>query len=523
MQMIASAQEMRQCDEEAIKGYGITGLILMENAARGTADAMQEFIPSLPGKNVLIICGKGNNGGDGFALARHLIERGSSVTVAAVSPVSRLKGDARVNAEIIQKMSRTDSSGKLTLITSVTRQKLEELIDFDVIVDAILGTGFAGKLKPRIAALVEWMNSRKCTRVAIDIPSGVNTDNGSAEGVAVHAHLTCTMGLIKTGMLFSPGRDYSGAIKKIDIQIPPEVYRRSKIKTFYVDKSDVRTAFPKRPLDAHKYQLGKVFILAGSTGLTGAAALSSSSALRSGAGAVVLGIPESLNHMMEKKLTEVMTIPLADDGSGVLHSSAWDRIKQQCEWADVIAAGPGLSRTKNIETIIEKLVRETDKPLILDADALNVLSGKDSLLSKRKAPTIITPHTGEFTRLSGIDSETLINERLTVVRRYARMRKITVLLKGGPSIVASKDGKLYINSTGNPGMATAGAGDVLTGVIAGLWAQGMTEDQAAYCGAFIHGAAGDEAEEKYSAHAMTAGDIYEELLKVLKGITRWKK
>ncbi len=519
MQQIASAHEMRECDEEAIKKYGIPGIILMENAARGTADAMHRHIQSLSQKNILIICGKGNNGGDGFALARHLFEQSCTVTVAALSPVNQLKGDARVNADIIKKMSRTDSSGNLTLIPSINRQKLEQLPHSDVIVDAILGTGFKGKLKSKVASIVEWMNTQSATRVAIDVPSGIDADTGNAKGITMQVDFTCTMGLVKTGLLFSPGRDASGKIICIDIQIPPEVFRRAKIKTFLVQERDVRNAFPKRALDAHKYQLGKVFVLAGSTGLTGAAALTSTSALRSGAGAVVLGVPEQLNLMMEKKLTEIMTLPLADNGSGVLHASSWDRIRQQCEWADVIAVGPGLSVSEDVKEIIVRMVKEIQKPLVLDADGLNLLAGNDTILAKREARVIITPHTGEFSRLTGISNDEIKNERLGVVQRYARMRNITVLLKGGPSIVASKDGILYINRTGNPGMATAGAGDVLTGVIAGLWAQGMTDDAAAYSGAYIHGVAGDAAKARYGEQAMTAGDIQEELLKVLKEIT----
>lgn len=509
---------MRGCDEEAIKGYGIPGIVLMENAARGTADAMQEHIPGLNKKRILIICGKGNNGGDGFALARHLIERKSTVTVASLSPVSQIKGDARINADIIQKMSRTDSSGRLSFIKSITREKLEQLPAADVIVDAILGTGFRGKLNPKVASIVEWMNKQPSIRIAVDIPSGIDAETGTMEGVTVQADYTCTMGLIKTGLLFSPGRDVSGKVLCIDIQIPPEVFRRSKIRTFLVRESDVREALPKRLLDVHKYQVGKVFVLAGSTGLTGAAALTSMSALRSGAGAVVLGIPERLNLMMEKKLTEVMTVPLADNGFGRLHSSAWRKIKQQCEWADIIAAGPGLSRSDDVKEIIIRLLKEIQKPILLDADAINVLAGSDTLFDNRNAPVIITPHTGEFSRLSGIHINDIKKERLTTARRYAHNRKLTILLKGGPSIVASKDGNLYINGTGNPGMATAGAGDVLTGVIAGLWAQGLTDEAAAYCGAHIHGAAGDQAKEKYGVHAMTAGDIQEALLMVLKGI-----
>jgi ADP-dependent NAD(P)H-hydrate dehydratase / NAD(P)H-hydrate epimerase len=518
MDPVASASEMRACDERAIKEYGIPGIVLMENAARAVADVITERMPDLRGKHALILCGRGNNGGDGFALARHLLVRGWRVTVASVSAIDQLQGDARTNAEILRTMARRDSTDMLRLIPSVTLNKLEKLPPADLIVDALLGTGFRGALKRKYAGLVQWLNGQNARRVAVDIPSGIDADSGQSEGVTVEADITCTMGLLKVGLLFSPGRDVAGEVITVDIQIPPEVYRRSNIRTYLIDETDVRSAFPKLRSDVHKYQRGKVFVLAGSTGLTGAAALSSTSALRSGAGAVVLGIPERLNLMMEKKLTEVMTLPLADDGKGALHASAWKAIEKQCEWADVIAAGPGLSRTEHIEEIILKLIRHVQKPMVLDADALYVLARHTKVLTKRQVPVVITPHTGEFARLSGYSGEEIRLNRIGIARSFAQSKKMTLLLKGGPSIVASETGKVYINSSGNPGMATAGSGDVLTGVVAGLLAQGLTADAAAWCGMYLHGYAGDVAEERYGRHAMTAGDIQEALLKVFKGI-----
>jgi ADP-dependent NAD(P)H-hydrate dehydratase / NAD(P)H-hydrate epimerase len=518
MRLIATAEEIRSCDREAIKDYGIPGIVLMENAARGTADAMEWYIGGLARLHTLIVCGRGNNGGDGFALARHLFERGCRVTVASLSPLSVLKGDAAVNAACIRKMSRTDSSGRLSLISPATLTKLKSVENPDVVVDAVLGTGFKGKLKPALISVIEWMNDQPAVRVAIDIPSGIDADTGAGGGASFRADYTCTMGLVKRGLLFSPGSDAGGQVILTDIQIPPEVFRRSGIKTFMVEKEDVRALLPERESDVHKYRVGKVFVIAGSTGMTGAAALTSISALRSGAGAVVLGIPGTLNLMMEKKLTEVMTLPLKDNGKGELHKDAWERIKEQCEWADVIAAGPGLSRSEDISYIITRLALEVDKPLVLDADALNALSGKDMILKRRKTSVILTPHTGEFTRLSGIPAGDIAKERIETARRYARSKKVTLVLKGGPSLVASQDGSVYINETGNPGMATAGAGDVLTGIIAGLRAQGLSDVGAAYGGVYLHGAAGDRAREKFGEHALTAGDIMKEFLKVLKGI-----
>jgi ADP-dependent NAD(P)H-hydrate dehydratase / NAD(P)H-hydrate epimerase len=519
MRLAATASEMRSCDEEAIRGYGIPGIVLMENAARGTADEMERVIPGLRGKHILIVCGRGNNGGDGFALARHLFERGCSVTVAALTPLGRIPGDAGVNAGIIRKMSRKDTEGRLTLITSATADKLEHIRPPEIIVDAILGTGFRGSVKPGVASVLRWMNGSNAIRFAIDVPSGVDADTGEIGETAVRADYTCTMGLLKRGLLFSPGRDAAGEIAVIGIQIPPEVYRRASVRTFLIERDDVRKSIPVRPADVHKYRVGKVFVLAGSRGLTGAAALTSMSALRTGAGAVVLGIPASLNQMMEKKLTEVMTLPLDDAGDGTLHRSAWNRIRQQCEWADVIAAGPGLSQTDDVREIIRRILKEVRKPIVLDADGLNAFTGDASALKKSEAALICTPHSGEFARLSGVPDDMLKRNRVETAREFARRYGLTLVLKGGPTIIASMNGNVYINSTGNPGMATAGAGDVLTGIIAGLWAQGLTEQTAACSGVFIHGAAGDAAAEKYGELALTAGDIQEELVMELRGIS----
>ncbi len=506
---------MRQCDAAAIREYGIPGMVLMENAARGTAEKLFEIFPRLRDEQVLIMCGSGNNGGDGFALARHMLRRGCSVTVGSVSPVNRLKGDARTNADILVKIARSDPEKRLRLITSATPKKLTAIEPPGIIIDALLGTGVGGRLKKKYASLVAWMNSLGKPTIAIDIPTGINADTGVAAGDSVRAAYTMTMGLLKTGLLFSDGREQSGKTYTIDIQIPEAVYRHSGIMSYLVEEADVRAAIPKRRHDAHKYKVGKVFVLAGSTGLTGAAALASMSALKAGAGAVVLGIPETLYPFMAQKLTEVMTVPLPESEAGVVGAAAWEKISEHIAWADVVVAGPGLSRKQDVGKIVARLIKDMDKPLVLDADALNVLGEHTSLLKRSKGRVILTPHTGEFSRLTGIPVKDIEADRLSIAHRYSLSYHVVVHLKGGPSITAAPDKRVYINSTGNPGMATAGSGDVLTGVIAGLWAQGMTGTAAAYCGGYIHGYAGDLARDAYGMHSLTAADILNHIPDVL--------
>jgi ADP-dependent NAD(P)H-hydrate dehydratase / NAD(P)H-hydrate epimerase len=430
MKPVATAAEMRTCDAAAIDRYGIPGIVLMENAARGSAESIQVLFPDAQRTHVLIICGKGNNGGDGFALARHLHIRKYTVTVASVGSITSLRGDARVNADIVMKISRSDTSGRIACITSVTPEKLSGVGLPDIIVDALLGTGFRGKTDRRYSSLISWINTSGLPVVAIDIPSGVHADTGVVDGISVRAQYTLTMGLLKTGLLFSDGREAAGKTIAIDIQIPPEVFRRSGIKTFLVEEHDVREALPKRRSDVHKYKVGKVFVLGGSTGLTGAAALTSFSALKSGAGAVVLGIPKSLYPFMAKKMTEVMTIPLDESSEGVLGVGAWKAIKSQCNWADVVAVGPGLSKANDVAAIVERLIREIDKPLVIDADGINVLAGKANLFKHRNVPLLLTPHTGEFARLTGHLVHDIESDRITVARNFTSSYNIVLHLKG---------------------------------------------------------------------------------------------
>ena len=515
MDRVATAREMQECDRTAIKRYRIPSIVLMEDAGRGVADVIEKGVGPVTGKLVYVICGKGNNGGDGFVVARHLYNRGANVSVYLTSKRSQVKGDAQRNLVVLEEIIRSDKSSRLKLVEDATAKMLVKMPPAIVIIDALFGTGFSGAVKGEYEKIIRWMNASGSKVVAVDIPSGVNADNGKVENVAVKAQVTVTMGLRKVGLLVHCGREYAGSVHVADIAIPQIVYDRSGIRSWLVQPDDVQKRLPRRPLDAHKHSVGKIFVLAGSRGLTGAAVMCSNSAMKAGAGAVVLGIPKSLLPVVSRKLTEVMPNPLEETDEQGVSQRARKEIDRFVQWADVVVIGPGLGREKETEELILSLIQSVDKPMLIDADGLNALSLQPSLIKKRKAETILTPHTGELSRIVKLSAEEIESNRIEVARSAAKNLKSILVLKGAPTVTATPEGDVFINCTGNPGMATAGAGDVLSGAMAALWGQHVSARDAAICGVFIHGKAGDFAKEKYGEMSLVAGDIIEALPRAL--------
>lgn len=508
MEVLASSDEMKRCDRAAEDRFKIPSILLMENAGSGAARLLQEHFGPVDGKLVYVFCGKGNNGGDGFVVARHLYNRGAAVFVFLVGKGTEVSGDARTNYKILKEVVRGDRSKNFRLEELHSTKPLARLPKPGFIVDALLGTGFTGVLRNPYRQLVEWINLAGVPTLAIDVPSGVNADNGTVGNVAVSASLTATMGLKKVGLVLNKGRECSGTVKVVDIQIPRVVLRNEHFETFLTEPIDVLSRLPKRPLSAHKYSCGKVFVIAGSVGLTGAAAMCSSSALKAGAGAVVLGVPESLNPILEEKLTEVMTTPLPETSKQSLALGAYESIKRSIEWSDVVALGPGLSRNKETRELVWKIVENINRPILIDADGLNALSENVKILKRKKAaPFILTPHAGELSRIIGLDARAIEAERVSVARTVAKDYGIVLVLKGAPTVVAGPDGRVFVNPTGNPGMATAGAGDILSGIITGLWAQGLSALNAAICGVYLHGLAGDLAKNQFGEYSLVAMDL----------------
>ena len=510
MQRIVSAEEMRWCDEATINAFGVPGLLLMERAGLGVVEAIKKNYSPLESKKVLVVCGKGNNGGDGFVIARLLSNVCGQIIVLLTASNSELKGDAKANFLILQKFAGK-SSHKIKFYR-YSKKLLLSLSKPDLIVDAMFGTGFTGSVRKPYSDVIDWINKQGTQIVAVDIPSGVNGTTGVVENCAVRAGRTITFGIIKSGLLCNQGRESIGSLSVADIGIPKSITEDKRLRTFLIEQEDVRRAIPKRSMHAHKYSVGKVLVLAGSKGLTGAAALCSTSAMRSGAGAVILGIPDPVYQILARKLTEVMTFPLPATGDGTLSLDALEGIREKLSWADVLLIGPGLSQNLETQQLIFKLLREYRGKVLLDADGLNAVAAIGlSRLHSAHAQFILTPHVGEFSRLSGLPPIEVEHHRIEAARGLAKQIGATIVLKGVPTITASKNGNCFLNSTGNPGMATAGSGDVLSGIIAGLWAQGMPDVEAAYTGVYLHGVSGDLAAKKLGERGLLANDLIDYL------------
>ena len=519
MEFLCTSAESRALDRFAGEKLKIPADVLMENAARGIVDAIERRRGPVAGKSYTIVCGKGNNGGDGLAAARHLALRGAGkILVLTTGSPASFSPLARMQFEILKRMSSAGTGTPIILRPVRGRGDLRSIPASDVLIDALIGTGCHDDVSGVAKLAVDWMNSRSEFTVSADVPSGLDADNGFPCGTAVHADLTVTMAAVKIGLVTGKGPAYAGEITLTDIGCPPAI-PGSAPTVMRVVQDDIAPMLPRRAFDSHKYSVGRIFVLAGSRGFTGAAAMTVTAVLRSGAGAVVLGTPESVYPILAKKLTEVMVTPLWETAGGTVGGVAYDQLKTHIDWADVLLLGPGIGRHDETTELIFTILRKIDKPVLLDADALNAVSSDPSILKKTRGDTILTPHAGEFSRLTGVANTELEKIRLSAGRDFAKRFSLTLVLKGAPSLVATEEGQVYINSTGNPGMATAGSGDVLAGLICGLRAQGMSSRNAAIAGVFIHGSAGDLAKQELGERSLLADDISRHLPAALRRAT----
>ncbi|RMH70019.1 MAG: NAD(P)H-hydrate dehydratase [Gemmatimonadetes bacterium] len=508
---VVSAVQMQQIDALTINEIGIPGAVLMENAGHLTAQIIHaEFT----GRIAYIFTGKGNNGGDGFVIARHLHNWGWTVKLLMLTPIDQLRGDARLNADICHQLQIP-----MEVLTPESLPQTD-LTPADVLVDAIFGTGIKGAVRGFVAEIIEWINTSQKPVVAVDVPSGLNTDTGAVAGVCVRADLTCTMGLPKIGQLIPPGSMYVGHLHILDIGFPRSLTEDPNLTIDWLTSGYIRRLLPSRPLDAHKGSCGKVLVVAGSPGMTGAATLTCQAAYRAGAGYVTLAMPATIRDIMEIKLTEVVKAALPPTQTGALHPTAHDPILRLAQHADSLAVGPGLSTDKETQTLIHHLVETVEQPLIIDADGLNALTTNMTVLKHKKSKQLVlTPHLGEFARLIGRSIADIHPNRLEIAREKAQEWGVTIVLKGAGSIIASPTGQVSINSTGNAGMATAGSGDVLTGIIATFLAQGLPASSAAQAGVFVHGFAGDMARTLQGERSLIPSDIIQSIPKVFMSLT----
>jgi len=506
---VVTPSQMSEIDRISIEEYGIPGIVLMENAALAVVDkVISIFDGRARGKKVVIAAGKGNNGGDGFAVARHLFNIGVETLVFLAARKENIKGDALTNLNILDRIG-------------VPVYILENEQDFDlfsnsvtsahIVIDAIFGTGFKGIVKGTEEKMIEIINNSSTPVLAVDIPSGINGETGRAEGIHINASWTVTFRYPKVGLIVYPGCEACGELTVADIGFAREAVNRVGVYINTVEKEYLKSCIPPRFNESNKGTYGKVLIISGSPGMTGSGAMTAMSSLRSGAGLVYLAVPRSLINVYAAKTTEPVLVPLEDEGTGYLSARCCESLEEALAGKNVVAAGPGLFTGRDIFHVVRTIIELSPVPVVLDADALNVLAGNTGLLRQLKAGGVITPHPGEMSRLTGLSVQHVQENRIKIACSFAKEYNIVTVLKGFRTVIAMPDGRVYINLTGNPGMATAGTGDVLTGIISGFIAQGVAVEDAALLGVYLHGLAGDIAAGKIGFHGLLATDIIEEI------------
>jgi NAD(P)H-hydrate epimerase len=498
---------MQEADRRTIEDHGIPATVLMERAGERVVEAMSAHFASLASLRVSVLCGRGNNGGDGFVVARVL--RGRVKAPVAVYLLGRREDVAGAAREALRKYE--DAGGLVTEIagTDAWAAHRAKALEADVIVDAIVGTGLAQPLSGLPATVVEDVSRSSAPVVAVDLPSGLNADSAEVKPPAIRATLTVTFAAPKIPLVCMPAAEYAGALVVADIGIPPAVIAEvSGPMVRQITADDCRGLVQPRRRDAHKGSNGHVLVVAGSRGKTGAAALTALAALRSGAGLVTVATPASCASIVGSFAPEVMTLPLVDTADGQVALDAAEAVLGF--EASVLAVGPGLGRSPAATAFVQEVIRRATRPVVLDADGLNAFDGHPEGLSCQ-APVIVTPHPGEMARLIGRSTATVQADRLRAAGQFAVDHKLCVVLKGHGTIVAEPGGRLFVNTTGNPGMATAGMGDVLTGAIAAWLAQIGDADASARLGVYLHGAAGDLAAAELGERGIIASDVIERL------------
>ena len=475
---------MRGLDQRAIEEYGIPGIVLMENAALGVVRHMEGFCGDPDGKRVLVVCGPGNNGGDGMAVARHLANRGARVEIVFLNDPESYSGDAAINRDIVRAMN---IPATVAADDEAAGALAESAAAADIIVDAIFGTGLKRPLAGRFALAVETINQRRAAVVAVDIPSGLNSDTGAVLGTAVRAGLTVTFGLAKIGHFTGQGPELCGAVEVVDISIPAAAAAQAETNAILLDDGEIAPMIPARPRTGHKGTFGHLLIIAGSRGKTGAGILAARGAAASGCGLVSVAVPWDLNPVFEAALIEPMTIPLPASTDGRPVAGDLDLLLKAAEERRAVVVGPGIGAEKDTAELVLALAGQCEKPMVIDADGLNIIAAAGGL--RREHATVLTPHPGEMARLLGSTTAEIQENRPEAARRLAAESGAVVVLKGAGTVIAHPDGRLAVNPTGSPLLAAGGSGDVLAGIIGGLMAQGADEWSAACLGTYVHGLA----------------------------------
>ncbi|WHZ24124.1 MAG: NAD(P)H-hydrate epimerase/ ADP-dependent (S)-NAD(P)H-hydrate dehydratase [Nitrospira sp.] len=505
---IVTGDQMRTLDRRTITEARVPSLTLMERAGAGVVAHLEQRYGPLAGKSFAVVCGKGNNGGDGFVIGRLLRREKARVQVLLLSSPTGLSRDARTMYQRFQR-----AAGQSAVIRPTDAEGLRRrLAASDVIVDAMLGTGLSTAVTGLYRDAIEAINATVRPTVAVDLPSGLHADTGAVLGAAVQADLTVTFGLPKVGLYTGFGIDCAGTVRLVDIGIPAAFIEAIDRRLLLLTGAAAHATLPRRRPCSHKGTYGHVGIIAGSVGKTGAAAMAALAALRVGTGLVTVAVPSSVNDVLEVKLLEAMTFPMPETKARTFARSGLDRLLAFTGSRDAVAIGPGLTTHPETVDLVQEFVKCIDRPCVLDADALNALAGKASLLTECKRPPIITPHPGEMARLEADATTQSVNQdRIGTATRFARERGVFVILKGARTVIARPDGLAAVCPTGNPGMATAGTGDVLTGMVGGLLAQGLSQWDAACAATYFHGLAGDLAANRLGQIGMIARDLIQHI------------
>ncbi|MDD5447829.1 MAG: NAD(P)H-hydrate dehydratase [Actinomycetota bacterium] len=508
---VVTPDEMALIDRFCIEKRGIPTHELMENAGGAVAREAMRMLSEIGGNQVAVWCGKGNNGGDGLVAARHLITGGFDVGVFVLGGKEDLEGEPASNLEKLK-----DANVKFVKDRGGIGEF--ESGQFDMVIDAIFGTGFHGSASGIYAEAIRAINQSEKAVLSVDIPSGVNGSTGCVEGIAVRASRTVTFAVPKIGLLQYPGAQLAGEIVVADIGIPPDLFDELlSSKVFVTTEEEAMGLLPRREPDTHKWKCGSVLVIGGSAGMSGAPYMCSRAAQRSGAGMVFVAVPRGIAGIIETKTTEAIVVELDQAEDQTISTSAIPRIVEMLERVNVVVLGPGMRDTGNTCRLTRNILRETKKPIVLDADGLNAIAKNPELLKEREAPTVITPHPGEMARLLGTDSRQVQSDRVLAARESAKRFGVITVLKGAGTVIAEPGGEVRINLTGNPGMATAGMGDVLSGMVASLLAQGLDPFGAAVCGVYFHGYAGDLVAQMDAMVGMVAGDVIRYLPLAMRG------
>jgi NAD(P)H-hydrate epimerase len=476
----------------------------MENAGRGATRFFLKQFPAFKNKRIGVIAGRGNNGGDGFVIARYLAQAGADVRVYLLAASNRVGGDAAANLKLLEPLN-------IPLIEIPDESSFSayqsEMAECEVWIDSILGTGLKSDVRGYFQTVIDFINALNQPVLAVDIPSGLNSDTGQPCGTCIRASATATFGFAKTGHMIYPGAAYTGALDIVDIGIPPHIVQSVAPKQYLLTAGLIKSYVTPRVEDAHKGTSGHLLVVAGSPGKTGAASMTSISAQRAGAGLVTLAIGQSLNSVLESQMLEAMTALLPENKEGALDEAAFGVIQKLMAGKKCLALGPGLGQASETRKLVHKIILESQIPLVVDADGINHLVGRMQVLKKAHAPVILTPHPGEMARLLDVKVDNIQQDRINSARNVAVDLNVHVVLKGARTVIAHPDGRIFINPTGNAGMAAGGMGDVLTGIIAGLIVQGFSPESATHTGVYIHGSSADTLAHTIGPYGYLAGEV----------------